>query len=115
VIGANTGSGAGLYTDITGTTTININTWYQISITYDGLNMKSYVNGVLDINTTWSNGVGYDAVNNKVIVGGTYTKTSGVVSPFKGNISNSIMYNRALSAQEVLQNYNSQKSRFGLT
>jgi len=114
VVGANTGSGAGLYIDITGTTTININTWYQISITYDGLNMKSYVNGVLDINTTWSSGVGYDAVNNKVIVGGTYTKTSGVVAPFKGNISNSIMYNQSLSAQEILQNYNAQKARFGL-
>ena len=114
VLGANTGGGAGLYTDITGTITINLNTWYQIAVTYDGTTMKSYVNGSLDINTNPSNGLGYDAANNKVIIGGTYTKSSGVVSRFKGNISNSFMYNRALSAAEVLQNYNAQKSRFGL-
>ena len=34
---------------------------------------------------------------------------------FIGNIATAQIYNRALSAQEVLQNYNSQKSRFGLT
>lgn len=33
---------------------------------------------------------------------------------FKGNIASAQIYNRALSAQEVLQNYNAQKSRFGL-
>lgn len=114
VLGANTGGGAGLYTDITGSTTINLNTWYQIAVTYDGTAMKSYVNGSLDINTNPSNGLGYDAANNKVIIGGTYTKSSGVVSRFKGNISNSFMYNRALSAAEILQNYNATKSRFGL-
>jgi hypothetical protein len=114
VLGANTGGGAGLYTDITGSTTINLNTWYQIAVTYDGTAMKSYVNGSLDINTNPSNGLGYDAANNKVIIGGTYTKPSGVVSRFKGNISNSFMYNRALSAAEILQNYNTTKSRYGL-
>jgi hypothetical protein len=33
---------------------------------------------------------------------------------FKGNIATSQIYNRALSAQEVLQNYNATKGRFGL-
>jgi hypothetical protein len=33
---------------------------------------------------------------------------------FKGNIAGGLLYNRALSATEVLQNYNAQKSRFGL-
>ena len=33
---------------------------------------------------------------------------------YKGNISNLQLYNRALSETEILQNYNSQKSRFGL-
>jgi len=30
-----------------------------------------------------------------------------------GNISNFMIYNRALSAQEVLRHYNSSKSRYG--
>lgn len=33
---------------------------------------------------------------------------------FKGSISNAMVYNRALSSTEVQQNYNAQKSRFGL-
>jgi hypothetical protein len=33
--------------------------------------------------------------------------------PFKGNMSSVQIYNRALSATEVLQNYNAVKSRFG--
>jgi hypothetical protein len=33
---------------------------------------------------------------------------------FSGNIYNTKVYNRALSASEILQNYNAQKSRFGL-
>jgi hypothetical protein len=33
---------------------------------------------------------------------------------FKGNIAQSLIYNRALSASEVLQNYNATKGRFGL-
>lgn len=33
---------------------------------------------------------------------------------FKGNIGLAVMYNRALSSQEVLQNYNSTKGRYGL-
>lgn len=33
---------------------------------------------------------------------------------YSGNVSNMLMYNRALTAQEVLQNYNALKSRFNL-
>ena len=33
---------------------------------------------------------------------------------FKGRLPNLAMYNRALSAQEVLQNFNVQKTRYGL-
>jgi hypothetical protein len=34
--------------------------------------------------------------------------------PMNGNVYNFLMYNRAISSSEVLQNYNAQKSRFGL-
>lgn len=36
------------------------------------------------------------------------------IDPFNGNIGSVQIYNRALSASEVLQNYNAQKSRFNL-
>jgi len=35
-------------------------------------------------------------------------------SPMKGNIASTRVYNRGLSATEILQNYNSTKTRFGL-
>ncbi len=45
------------------------------------------------------------------IARGNYSST---LATLKGNISNVQLYNRALSATEVLQNYNATKSRFGL-
>jgi hypothetical protein len=34
--------------------------------------------------------------------------------PWNGRISGALIYNRSLSATEVLQNYNATKTRFGL-
>jgi hypothetical protein len=39
---------------------------------------------------------------------------NGSLELFQGRIANVSVYNRALSATEVLQNFNAQKSRFGL-
>jgi hypothetical protein len=40
---------------------------------------------------------------------------TGIGQPWNGAFYSAKIYNRALSAQEVLQNYNAVKSRFGLT
>jgi hypothetical protein len=40
--------------------------------------------------------------------------TEGITQTYPGNISIVQIYNRALSASEVLQNYNAQKARFGI-
>jgi hypothetical protein len=42
--------------------------------------------------------------------------TAGGVSQqlFEGSIAQTFVYNRAISASEVLQNYNALKGRFGL-
>jgi hypothetical protein len=42
------------------------------------------------------------------------TNTATYTAPYSGFIYNCQVYNRALSASEVLQNYNAQKSRFNL-
>lgn len=49
---------------------------------------------------------------------GVYMASGGIftgASYFPGNIANVCQYNRALSDQEVAQNYNALKGRFGLT
>jgi hypothetical protein len=75
--------------------------------TYDGTNIKLYLNGTLlatqaqtgtIVNTGIGRISGYD--------------NGGEI--WDGNISTFSIYNRALSATEVLQNYNATKTRFGL-
>jgi hypothetical protein len=101
--------------DGTGITTLSINTWYFVAMSYsptDGL--KGYVNGVLD---------GTAAANGNPVTGSTFIQIgshhqalSGGASGryWNGYISNTAVYNRVLTQAEVLQNYNATKGRFGL-
>jgi hypothetical protein len=85
----------------------SINTWAYIVGTYDGSNVKIYYNGDL-INTISENrNITTFNVNNYVGYDGTSSFTNG-------RIAISRIYNRALTATEVLQNYNATKGRFGL-
>jgi hypothetical protein len=100
-----------------------INTWYnasfQINHTLPASNQLSfYLNGVLQTNigTTSNNGQTYNALNtnnfgNRIFrIGGRFT------SQFSQDmyLANFKIYNRALSATEVLQNFNATKGRYGL-
>ena len=91
--------------------TANANTgnWIHVSATWIGGVSYIYLNGVLDISGSRPGTLqtGASAVN-------LAYRGVGVNKYLNGSISNFQMYNRALSASEVLQNYNAQKSRFGL-
>ena len=89
-----------------------INTWYNIVATADGTNTKFYVNSILK--NTSAQGSGQIASNPTLSVG-SYVNSSGIPSTYfhDGRVSNVYFYNRALSATEVLQNYNATKTRFG--
>ena len=92
--------------------TINANAIYNLQIAYDETTKigSSYINGILNdtktsvqadaaiVNSsnTWSIGLKQD--------------TGNVIS---GNVYSCNIYNRSLTAAEVLQNYNATKSRFG--
>ena len=97
----------GNWTTVTSTTTLVINTWYCGAVTFDTTNgWKLYVNGVqedTDSNTTTFTGTG-DIQIGRYQLGNNYT----------GRIAIAQIYNRVLSATEILQNYNAQKGRFGL-
>jgi hypothetical protein len=88
-------------------TILNPNVWYNqgLTLSNDGY-ARAYLNGNL-VSTLLSN-VGNTATNEFSI--GCVNQQHFV----NGNIAMVSQYNRALSAQEILQNYNSQKSRFGL-
>jgi hypothetical protein len=102
--------------DIYTTSTLPLNTWSQVLLTYNGGGISSddgikiYYNGIsqtllggTDVILNTTNSIcffGYDGISNRL--------------PYDGNISNIKIYNRALTDSEVLQNYNSTKDRFGL-
>ena len=92
--------------------------WYYIVYSWvpnDNTNSKLYVNGE-EKDTGTGNGTSPSSINLdtqngidvKTIIGGYYSN----VYTFNGNIGPTHIYNRALSAKEVLHNYNALKGRF---
>jgi len=93
------------------------NNWYNIVGVFDGNQStnqnigKIYVNGVLQ--TTNNSETMLTSVPTN-LVELTIGKLTNYSSFTTGNIALTQIYNKALSANEVLQNYNATKGRFGL-
>jgi len=98
-------------TTVTSAGVIN-NQWNNFVATFDGTNKRIYINGVLK--TTSANLTGTVTANN---TGAAYIGIYGSFAgyPFNGKIGTTQIYNRALTAQEIQQNYNALKSRFNLS
>jgi hypothetical protein len=88
-------------------TTHQLNVWYNVVGTYDGSNMRLYINGVLK-NTVPQTGT--LATNSETAKIGTWQGTNYNLT---GRVSNVSIYNRVLTAAEVLENYNALRPRFG--
>lgn len=86
----------------------NDGNWHHVVGTYNRTSTTSiiYIDGVLT-NTNSSITTGPTSNAQPLLIG----SRSGV-GGFGGSIANILIYNRVLSASEVLQNYNAQKSRF---
>ena len=86
--------------------------WKNISVTYNGLTtILIYENGIYTNTLTLTSATTTPSSN--VYIGSLNPSVLG--SYFTGSIATTQIYNRALSAQEINQNYNALKSRFGLT
>jgi hypothetical protein len=97
-----------LFTAYPSAATINLNTWYNVTLTFNTTDgMKLYINGVLDSTYTANKSAhsGSGTVNVATYSGGNL---------LNGRISKVYCYSRSLTDAEVLQNYNSDKSQFGL-
>jgi len=96
---------------------LTIGTWYHYVHTYDGSVQKLYVNGSSIGSSVVSGSITYDPSNVKLLISGDYNGPGlegGFGSLAYGKMGSVRIYNRALTQQEVLQNYNATKSRFGL-
>jgi hypothetical protein len=89
--------------------------WYNFVFTWNGSFLNLYQNGVI-ANNPIPQTINAQALTSSVDVGGRmFGFDGGGQGYFAGYIPTAQIYNRALSAQEVLQNYNATKTRFGLT
>jgi hypothetical protein len=97
----------GTYGDdkLTSGTAILPSTWGYTFWTWNGTTLTSYTNGIAD---GTASGFSFN-------ISGLYTTIGNSVNSqyFNGRISQTLVYNRALSATEISQNYNAVKSRFG--
>jgi len=86
--------------------------WYNATIVFEGgSSFDLYLNGVLQsMSENGSQQSSVDLSTSNLYLG-LYYNTSFT---FDGNIGNFQIYNRALSAEEVLSNYNGLRGRFGL-
>ena len=96
---------------IVGTSTYTaLNSWVNFTVVRESTSTdqtRFYINGNLDVSFTVTN-------NFTDVVGYRIGMNRGSNAFFGGNIANTKIYNKALPASEVLQNYNAQKSRFNL-
>ena len=91
---------------------VSTGNWVHTSLTWDGTTSSIYINGVLDNSESRSGTMPTGGSN--ITIGVRLNAFNNSVGLLLGNVSSFSIYNRALTSSEVLQNYNAQKSRFGL-
>ena len=85
--------------------------WYHICMTADGNELSAYVDG--KVGNVKSVGSPYTAGNAYLSIGTIlFFSNTSPLDPANARISNTSIYNRALSAKEVLQNYEATKGRY---
>ncbi|MCP4110167.1 MAG: LamG domain-containing protein [Desulfobacteraceae bacterium] len=95
-----TSDGSTWYT-VMSETQLNPGEWYNVVGTYDGTEMKLYINGVSDASLLQPNGQTLD--NNAPLFIGR--SQPGIIYAFDGSIDETRIYNRALSQEEIQKLY----------
>jgi hypothetical protein len=96
------------------TSSIPFGVWTYVALVVDSVNdnYKIYVNGVEDYTASYSGTITYF---DRITIGQRfYGSVYQGGSTFNGNISSVKIYNRALTAAEIQQNFNALRGRFGI-
>jgi hypothetical protein len=91
---------------------ITRDTWYNIVTTWSGTRVEIFGNGTYQGGTDISPNTNFGGGNFLIGGGGAYGGTSGGFGA--GRYTNAIFYTRVLTPQEILQNFNATRSRFGV-
>jgi hypothetical protein len=94
---------------VQGNTVIEANKWYHITGIVNNNVTSIYINGVFEVASS-AQAFTVAGWNSTARIG---QRATGQF-PFNGRIASIYGYNRALSAAEILQNYNATKTRYGL-
>jgi hypothetical protein len=91
--------------------------WYHLAGVFMNGSGNFYLNGVFQNTVTYSATVnGSTPCTGNWLIGTELyngTTSSNTIGPMNGNVGQVMAYNRIISANEILQNYNATKSRFG--
>ena len=104
----------GSYNNLSTTTATYMNTsnWYQVVGTYTSGSRKLYINGTLVNSDAQTGTITTNANGMSIGAYGGFNGSRGYY--YNGNIASVKIYNRALTAAEIQQNFNATKSRYGL-
>jgi len=99
-----------------------LNQWYNYVLVYSSSNLANTVNLYTNASTAGTGGNQYATnlpystnMNNIYITIGNILQESGSPSGyFPGQIGQALIYNRALSASEIAQNFNEMRSQYGV-
>lgn len=81
------------------------NTWVHLTGVFDGSSLKIYVNGVLSGTLSAAGSIGTPGSNTVLALGGNPSGSSVTGDRFTGKMRMFRLYNRALTGEEVAENY----------
>ena len=88
---------------------VNLNQWTHVVVTFNGSTINWYINSIIDKSLSQSGTITPER-NGDLGIGRELFENYG--RGMNGRISNAKLYNRALTAAEIQQNYNALKGRY---
>lgn len=92
--------------------TLSNNAWHFLAMVRTGTSLTVYGDGITNTNTTVCGSGSIDST--ALSIGGSINDGGAQRDWFTGSIAQVSIYNRALSAAEVSQNFNALRGRFGI-
>jgi len=89
---------------------------YQVALAFDGITEKLYINGAEENSVTLNDASTITKTNRSTVMA-LGANSNGAIADnafFAGNIYSAAIYDRALTAEEILQNYQIDKERYNI-
>ena len=90
----------------------NYNEYYTLTLTYDNTTQKLYINGNQIVSDTYTNNIIINPSNAPIGLGGNPKIVSGMDCYANVEFQNVLIYDRALSENEVQRNYQADMARY---